>query len=64
MNTRKLMASGLMALAAMFVRADLYVDAGAVPTSADGSAENPYVTIQAAVNAASAGTTIHIAEGV
>ena len=64
MNTRKLMASGLMALAAMFARADLYVDAGADPSSADGSAENPYVTIQAAVNAASAGTTIHIAEGV
>ena len=64
MNTRKLMASGLMALAAMFARADLYVDAEADPTSADGSAENPYVTIQAAVNAASAGTTIHIAEGV
>lgn len=64
MNTRKLMASGLMALAAMFARADLYVDAGADPTSADGTEEHPYATIQAAVNAASAGTTIHIAEGV
>ena len=64
MNTRKLMASGLMALAAMFARADLYVDAGADPTSADGTAEHPYATIQAAVNAAPAGTTIRIAEGV
>ena len=64
MNTRKLMASGLMALAAMFARADLYVDAGADSMSADGTEEHPYATIQAAVNAASAGTTIHIAEGV
>ena len=65
MNTRKLMASGLMALAAMFARADLYVDAGADPKSvADGTAEHPYATIQAAVNAAPAGTTIRIAEGV
>ena len=64
MDTRKLMASGLMALAAMFARADLYVDAAADPSSADGSAENPYVTIQAAVDAASADTTIRIAEGV
>ena len=64
MKTRKLMASGLMALAAMFARADLYVDAAADPSVADGTAEHPYATIQAAVNAAPAGTTIRIAEGV
>ena len=64
MNTRILMASGLMSLAAMFARADLYVDAAADPSSADGTAEHPYATIQAAVDAASAGTTIRIAEGV
>ena len=64
MNTRILMASGLMSLAAMFARADLYVDAAADPSSADGTAEHPYATIQAAVDAASAGTTICIAAGV
>ena len=64
MNTRKLMASGLMALAAMFARADIYVDAAADSASADGTAEHPYATIQAAVDAAESGTTIHIAEGV
>ena len=64
MNVRIFMAIGLLPLAAMFARADIYVDAEADPSSADGTAEHPYATIQAAVNAASAGTTIRIAEGV
>lgn len=44
--------------------ADLYVDAAADATSADGTAQHPYATIQAAVNAAANGETIHIAAGV
>ena len=64
MNVRIFMAIGLLPLAAMFARADIYVDAEADPSSADGTEEHPYATIQAAVNAASAGTTIRIAEGV
>ena len=64
MDTTRFIATGVVALAAIFARADLYVDAAADPSSADGTAEHPYATIQAAVNAAPAGTTIRIAEGV
>ena len=64
MKMTKAMAATIMLLAAMLARADIYVDASADPSAADGTAEFPYVTIQAAVNAASAGTTIRIAEGV
>ena len=64
MNTRKLVAVATVAFMAMVASADLYVDAAADPASADGTAEHPYATIQAAVNVASAGTTIRIAEGV
>jgi hypothetical protein len=41
---------------------DLYVDAAAGPNG-DGSKRHPYDTIGEAVAAASAGTTIHVAEG-
>lgn len=43
--------------------ADVYVDAAADPSVADGTAEKPYVTIQDAVNAASSGETVRIAAG-
>ena len=51
-------------MCAMLARADIYVDAAAAPSSADGTADHPYATIQDAVDNAPAGTTIRIAEGV
>ena len=61
----KLLAVICLASAGLLVsRADIYVDAAADPSSADGTQEHPYATIQAAVDAAQVGTTIRIAEGV
>ena len=61
----KLLAVICLASAGLLVsRADIYVDAAADPSSADGTQEHPYATIQAAEDAAPAGTTIRIAEGV
>ena len=64
MKAKKLIVAATVALMAMVARADLYVDAAADSASADGTAEHPYATIQAAVDVASAGATIRIAEGV
>lgn len=61
---KKLTTLAAFCVCAMLGRADLYVDAAADPSSADGTAEHPYATIQAAVDVAPAGTTIRIAEGV
>ena len=43
---------------------EIYVDAAALPEEADGTAERPYATIQAAVDNAKAGDTIRVAFGV
>ena len=64
MKTIKLIPAAAFCVCAMFARADIYVDDDADTTSADGTAEHPYATIQAAVDVAPAGTTIRIAEGV
>ena len=64
MKTIKLIPAAAFCVCAMFARADIYVDDDADATSADGTAEHPYATIQAAVDVAPAGTTIRIAEGV
>ena len=64
MKKSMLIATGAIALSFLPATADIYVDAAADSASADGTAEHPYATIQAAVNAASAGDTIRIAEGV
>lgn len=64
MNTKILAAICLVSAGLLVSRADIYVDDDADPLSADGTQEHPYATIQAAVDAAPAGTTIRIAEGV
>jgi len=43
--------------------ADLYVDAANVAGPWDGSEDNPYLTIQAGIDAAEDGDTIHVAAG-
>ena len=64
MKKSMLVATAAIALSFLSASADIYVDAAADSASADGTAEHPYATIQAAVDNASASTTIRIAEGV
>ena len=57
--------------AALFVAASMhaamvaewFVDDDAASEGANGSASRPFATIQAAVDAAASGDTIHVAEG-
>ena len=56
------LAAGISALALWATAGDLYVDSQAA-AGGDGSPAAPYQTIQAAVDAAAEGATIHIAAG-
>lgn len=63
----RLTATGAALFAAASMHAAMvsewFVDDDAVAEAADGSASRPFATIQAAVDAAASGDTIHVAEG-
>lgn len=63
-KSRMSVAGAILLGFATIASADIYVNAVASQEGADGSEAHPYVTIQDAVNNASNGDTIRVAEGV